>query len=101
MVIALVENGSQGRSPRDLAAQAGLSERAAEAALADLLASGLVRQDSDGFRITENPSDRLAATRLGEIYEANPMAVIRALYERTVSSAVSFAEAFRIRRTPD
>lgn len=98
MVIALVANGDKAEPAHALAARTGLSDRSADAVLSDLTDTGLVRKIGDGFAIPAESSEMRSAQMFAQAYDANPMAVIRALYKRTVSSAVSFAEAFRIRR---
>ncbi|MDQ6716928.1 MAG: hypothetical protein M3Z17_01130 [Gemmatimonadota bacterium] len=98
MVIALSARRGEPASARMLALDAQIAESASDAAIADLVSSGLVTGTVNGFGIARHHPDAAAADRLAGIYDANPIAVIRAIYERSASPALSFAEAFRIRR---
>jgi hypothetical protein len=95
---ALAANNGTAVSVRELASSANLSESAAGVALRDLVASGLATESETGFRIPPEHAELGAARKLADVYNQNPIAVIKAIYDRPVSSAMSFAEAFRIRR---
>jgi hypothetical protein len=101
MVIALAARNGIPADSGSLAGAASLAEPAADAALSDLVASGLVTESEAGFSIALEHPEIAPAALLSEAYNRNPIAVIKAIYERPASSAKSFAEAFRIRRVTE
>jgi hypothetical protein len=101
VVIALAANNGIATGATTLAGAAALGEATTAAVLRDLVASGLVTESEAGFRISSEDPESGASINLAAVYNQIPIAVIRAIYDRPVSPAKSFAEAFRIRRTTE
>lgn len=67
------------------------------AVLRDLQRAHLITNDEGLYRITQSARDRAAVEQFAEAYNARPIALIRAMQERS-SPLRSFADAFRLRR---
>jgi hypothetical protein len=67
------------------------------AVLRDLQRAHLITNDDGRCRITQSARDRAAVEQFAEAFNARPIALIRAMQERS-SPLRSFADAFRLRR---
>jgi hypothetical protein len=66
--------------------------------LRDLATSGLVAEGGDGFHFAPaSPGLRRATELLLEAYNARPVTLVRAIYDRPPSAVKSFADAFRLK----
>lgn len=65
--------------------------------LRDLQRAKLIIHDGGFYRITHVPHERAAVEEFAATYNARPIALIRAVHERS-SPLRSFADAFRLRR---
>ena len=75
-----------------------VSEPVATVVLADLAESSLVVREGDGYRYAPNREHAEAVDRLADMYNTRPVTLVRAIYDRPVSAAKTFADAFRIRK---
>jgi hypothetical protein len=78
-----------------------VDEKVAAKVLSELAASHLLEREGAHFRFASTPEVREAVEQLALMYNTRPVTLIRAIYDRPASSAQSFADAFRIRRTQE
>ena len=85
----------------DLAAELHANPPSVTRTLRDLTSSGLVAEAGDGFHFAPaTPALRRATELLLEAYNARPVTLVRAIYDRPPSAVKSFADAFRIKPEP-
>lgn len=85
----------------ELTAQLHAAPASVARTLRDLSASGLVAESGDAFQYAPaTPALRDATEALLEAYNARPVTLVRAIYDRPPNAVKSFADAFRIKPEP-
>ena len=78
------------------------SELVVSKALDALIAAGIVSIEGDGVRyLPVTPDVEMCVDRTEELYRTRPNKVRRAIISASSSSAIAFAEAFKLRRDDD
>ncbi|HET9683332.1 MAG TPA: hypothetical protein VFP15_04465 [Gemmatimonadaceae bacterium] len=101
LLLALRENEGQSHTANELAASSRLDRDVVEKALRDLVSAHLARDEGGRYRFAPVPDVRAAVDDLAELYRTRPVTLVRAIYDRPLRAAQSFADAFRLRKQED
>lgn len=101
LLVTLRDAPDKARRASDLADRAHLDLALVERALRDLVGSGLISQERDGYQYRASADTEGAVAELADMYHTRPVTLVRALYDRPARAVLSFADAFRIRKAGD
>jgi hypothetical protein len=84
--------------PEEIAIELRIDSKTAEQALRDLATAGLAAEQHGVYKYApRSESARKAVDGLATMYNARPVTLVRALYDRPAQALRSFSDAFRIR----
>jgi len=101
LLLALREQPEIAHASASLADRVRLDRSVADRVLQDLVASRLARQEGDTFIYAAAPQVRPVVDELAEMNRTRPVTLVRAIYDRPSRAALSFADAFRLRKPGD
>ena len=104
VLMRLRDAGQDLLTPPQLERSTRLGITTVERALADLVHGGLARQEpaSNAYAYAPRSArDREAVDELATLYHQRPVTLVRMIYEQPPSAVKSFADAFRLRDTPE
>jgi len=85
-------------SVADVASRTRLDRALTERILRELTASDIVSRNVELYRYAPAGELRDTVNSLAEMYYTKPVSLVRAIYDRPVRAAQSFADAFRLRK---
>ncbi|MEO7772316.1 MAG: hypothetical protein ABIX19_14905 [Gemmatimonadaceae bacterium] len=83
---------------RALVSASRLQSNVSAGVLADLTAAHFLQRSGDQYVYSPDAESRAVIDELATLYDSKPVTLVRAIYERPVNPAQSFADAFRIRK---
>jgi CRP-like cAMP-binding protein len=98
LLLALREQPEIAHTPASLAERVRLERAVADSVLHDLVTAQLARPEGDAFIYAPAPQVRPTVDELAEMNRTRPVTLVRAIYDRPSRAALSFADAFRLRK---
>jgi len=98
LLLALREQPETAHAPASVADRARIDRGVADRVLHELVSSHLARREGNGFIYAAAPQMRPAVDELAEMNRTRPVTLVRAIYDRPSRAALSFADAFRLRK---
>lgn len=98
LLLALREQPEVAHPASSLAGRVRLDRAVADRVLHDLVVAHLARQEGDAFIYAPASQARPAVDELAEMNRTRPVTLVRAIYDRPSRAALSFADAFRLRK---
>lgn len=98
LLLALHEQPEVAHRAGSLAERVRLDRAVADRVLHDLEVAHLARRDGDAFIYAAAPQTRPVVDELAEMNRTRPVTLVRAIYDRPSRAALSFADAFRLRK---
>jgi predicted transcriptional regulator len=101
-LLVLLKRDRRPWTSTELVASLRASELVISKALDALVAAGLVSIEAEGTRyLPVNRDVEMCVDRVEELYRSRPNKVRRAIISASASSAIAFADAFKLRRGDD